>query len=67
MEISTRHLVCSTATVQVGWNQLQPDQSSCGAHDLKGNSINIVNIANPCSKLLCTEVNQMFRKQALYV
>ena len=26
-----------------------------------------VNIANPCSKLLCTEVYQIFRKQTLYV
>ena len=39
MEISTRHLVCFTPTVWVGWNQLKPDQSSYGAHDLKGNSV----------------------------
>ena len=39
MEISTRHLVHSTPTVRVGWNQLKPDQSSCGAHDIKGNSV----------------------------
>ena len=26
-----------------------------------------VNIANPCSKLLCTEVREAFRKQTFYV
>ena len=39
MDISTRHLTHSTPAVQVGWNQLKPDQSSCGARDLKGNSM----------------------------
>ena len=39
MEISTSHLACFTPAVQVGWNQLKPDQSSCGVHDLKGNSV----------------------------
>ena len=40
MEISTGYLVCFTPAVQVGWNQLKPDQSSLvqsSAHDLKGN------------------------------
>ena len=39
MEISTRHLVHFTPAVRVGWNQLKPDQSSCGAHNLKENSV----------------------------
>ena len=39
MEISTRHLACFTPAVWVGWNQLKLDQSSCGARDLKGNSV----------------------------
>ena len=37
--------------------------------DLSGLKLS-VNIANPCSKLLCTEVREMypiFRKQTLYV
>ena len=28
MEISTRHLACSTPTVLVGWNQLRPVRTS---------------------------------------
>ena len=39
MEISTRHLVHFTPAVWVGWNQLKPAQSSCGARDLKGKSV----------------------------
>ena len=36
MEFSTKHLACFTLTVQVGWNQLKPAQSSLvsfSAHD----------------------------------
>ena len=34
--------------------------------DLSGLKLS-VNIANPCSKLLYTEVREAFRKQTLYV
>ena len=97
MEFSTKHLVCFTPAVQVGWIQLKPDQSSLvqfSVHDSISNSMALlhhfcfglqqerlcktdltglkfsVNIANPHSKLLCTEVRQVyqtFRKQTLYV
>ena len=57
-------------------NQLKPVKSSlvhmtnrismvCNS-DLSGLKLS-VNIANPCSKLLCTEMYQIFRKQTLYI
>ena len=53
MEISTRHLVCSTPAVWVGWNQLKPDQSSCSARDLKGNNVAC------CALLLWTSTREV--------
>ena len=65
MELSTSHLACFTMQFRlVGTGSNQPS-----AHDLKVNSVayritsaldfnkrGCVSIANPCPKLLCTEV-----------